>query len=75
MAHTHAPDKHAVGTGPIHTDITLDDGTVVDCRPDWALVDTEEQRDELLHKIGLYYQEHGHPHHDADTPFTYKQGE
>lgn len=71
-----APDKHLVLVGPIRTDITLDDGTVIDVRPNVVPVDTLKQAAELAHKVGEHYAKHGHPHHDSGEKFvhTHKVG-
>lgn len=65
------PSDHVVCTGPMRTDIELDDGTLVDCRPYAVVVHSEAHRDELLHKIGLFYEKHGHPHLDTGVKFRY----
>jgi hypothetical protein len=62
---------HVVLTGPIRTDITLDDGTVVDVRPDAVHCESQEQAIELAQKISEHYEEHGHPSHDSGDEFVY----
>ena len=62
-------DKHVVFTGPIQTALTLDDGTVVDVSPAFVEVETAEHAAELAEKIGLHYEENGHP--DVPEGFKY----
>lgn len=64
-------DGHVVLTGPIATNITLSDGTVVDCRAAVVEVPSPEHAAELAHLIGLHYEENGHPSHSADEPFLH----
>lgn len=62
---------YAVATGPIRTDLTLSDGTVVDVRPDTVYLDTPGQAAEVAHLIGLRHAEKGHPLHDDSDAFVY----
>jgi len=63
--------SHALFTGPIRDDIELEDGTVVDVRPGVVYLDTPEQVQEVSHKIGLWYEEYGHPSLDRGAQFMH----
>ena len=63
-------DTHAVLTGPITGEITLDDGTTYDVTPFVVYVDSAAHAEVLAHRIGSHYERHGHPAVDGD--FTYK---
>lgn len=64
--------QHAVLVGPIRTDLTLSDGTVVDVRPDVVYVDTPEQAAEVAFLVGEHYARRGHPGHDDGDPFVHE---
>lgn len=66
---------HAVLTGPIKTDLTLSDGTVVDVRPELVFVDSPEQARELADLIGEHYAANGHPDHDSGDPFRHDRAQ
>lgn len=54
-------DKIAVLVGPIPGSVTLADGRTVDVSGDVAVVDTQDDADEVAHLVGLHYKENGHP--------------
>lgn len=60
---------HAVITGPIQRELTLPDGTSIDCSPAVVYVDTPEQAAALAHEIGLHYKYAGHP--NVEGSFEY----
>jgi hypothetical protein len=62
---------HAVLTGPIRGTVTLEDGTVVDVRPEIVYVETHEQAKEVAHLIGERYAAEGHPLLEPDAKFTH----
>lgn len=51
---------HVLLTGPIAGTVTLDDGTVVDVSQP-AIAVSDEQAEEIAHKIGERYAAEGHP--------------
>lgn len=62
-----------VGVGPITGIITLDDGTAIDVNGGYACARSQEQADELAHKVSMHYVANGHPQdvdhlNDPDTP-------
>ncbi len=61
---------HAVITGAIRGEVTLDDGTVVDVRPGVVFVETAEQAAEVATKVGERYEAEGHPEHDPGEEFV-----
>lgn len=62
---------HAVLTGPIKGTVTLEDGTVVDVKPDVVFVDTPEQAAEVATLIGERYAREGHPAHEYGDEFVH----
>lgn len=63
-------DEHAILTGPIVGDVTLQDGTRYGVT-DFCIGAPAEHVDEIHHLIAERYVAEGHPHHDEDTPFTH----
>lgn len=64
--------QHAVIVGPIRTDLTLSDGTVVDVRPDVVYVDSPEQAAEVAFLVGEHYARRGHPMLDDGDEFVHE---
>jgi hypothetical protein len=65
------PDKPIVMTGPVTGSVVLKDGTTYDVTADFVEVDATDQAQELMHKIGLYHEEHGHPSHPSRAASNY----
>lgn len=63
-------DKIAVFTGPISGAITLADGRQVDVSGPVAVVDTQDEADEVAHLVSMHYVEFGHPEHTEIDPVT-----
>jgi uncharacterized membrane-anchored protein len=59
--------SHAIITGPITGQVTLDDGTAYNVTPGVIEV-PDEHAAEVAHLISTQYAEHGHP---TDPNFTY----
>lgn len=66
-------ETFAVLTGPITGEITLDDGTTYDVTPYAVEVKSAEHAQILAHRIGVHYEQNGHPAVEGD--FTYEKGD
>src|SRR4051812_2728903 len=63
-------DEHAVLTGPIVGDVTLQDGTRYNVS-DYAIGVQPEHADEVRHLIAERFLAEGHPHHNDENPFAH----
>jgi hypothetical protein len=57
--------KPVMLTGPVSAPIELADGTVIDVSPPFIELASVEQAGEVSHRIGLRYEEEGHPGHQS----------
>ena len=64
-------DGHALLTGKVYGNFTMEDGTVYDVSD--AIIEIDPKHaGEIAHKIGVHHEENGHPDHGPDEPFTHQ---
>lgn len=57
--------KPVLLTGPVSRPIQLADGTVIDVSDPFIELASAEQAGEVSHRIGLHYEDEGHPGHQS----------
>jgi hypothetical protein len=64
-------DGHALITGKVYGNFTMEDGTVYDVSDPVIEIDPKHAG-EIAHKIGVHHEENGHPDHKEGEPFVHE---